>query len=465
MDKFWQSILNNGDTTSKVDIHGSATYLDEKDAGELFSHWNRGLRIEKHYLKKKIMYRGTVVLGVTGSGKSTRTVIPALLYPPKNASIIVLDPSLELYKSTAPYYKHGKKYKVLLLDFALDGAHPNSICFNPIDLLDDDNDGTYRRFARVIIQASGMSEGSSDKFWELSAQSLLESLARSIKHQAPEKRNLLSLYELAGFLLSDKELAIEILSSSLDDDIHLQEIMSFLNLGEKIQGSIIATLRAALSPIVNKNLQQITCSRNELDIAQIRKEKTIIYVSAPEKDISEIRFILSLAMSEVFSKLMIMPDKKELDVLLLCDEAGNIGKLEELPAVMTAIRKRRCGVVLYFQDIGQLYSTYGKELGNTIFNNCYTKIVLPGIGYDSAHKISQQLGNSTVEFIDPNSTEAIPRFIQRPLLYPDEITRLPKDHALLLCGAYKPILLKKLIPFYKSFWQTLKLNHYKNKPL
>jgi hypothetical protein len=82
-------------------------------------------------------------------------------------------------------------------------------------------------------------------------------------------------------------------------------------------------------------------------------------------------------------------------VLLALDEAGNI-PLHNLSEALGVGRGRRCGIVLGYQNIGQLYKQHGRDGAQAILGSIGTMVFLPGLDAETAQYAAKRIGRTTV---------------------------------------------------------------------
>ena len=82
-------------------------------------------------------------------------------------------------------------------------------------------------------------------------------------------------------------------------------------------------------------------------------------------------------------------------MLLALDEAGNI-PLHNLSEALGVGRGRRCGIVLGYQNIGQLYKQHGRDGAQAILGSIGTMVFLPGLDAETAQYAAKRIGRTTV---------------------------------------------------------------------
>jgi TraM recognition site of TraD and TraG len=88
-------------------------------------------------------------------------------------------------------------------------------------------------------------------------------------------------------------------------------------------------------------------------------------------------------------------DETGAPVLLALDEAGNI-PLHNLSEALGVGRGRRCGIVLGYQNIGQLYKQHGRDGAQAILGSIGTMVFLPGLDAETSQYAAKRIGRTTV---------------------------------------------------------------------
>lgn len=87
------------------------------------------------------------------------------------------------------------------------------------------------------------------------------------------------------------------------------------------------------------------------------------------------------------------PDDRERRIWFILDEFPQLGHMPDLLRVPETHRSKGATLVLTAQSISQVYSTYGREDGDTLINLMQTKIILkPGQGSDLVSRLNAWLG-------------------------------------------------------------------------
>jgi type IV secretory pathway TraG/TraD family ATPase VirD4 len=134
----------------------------------------------------------------------------------------------------------------------------------------------------------------------------------------------------------------------------------------------------------------------EIDLYKLRDPGTGVYVIIPEGDATRYRIVLSILFGLAASVTRKTSDNENgAPVLLALDEAGNI-PLHNLSEALGVGRGRRCGIVLGYQNIGQLYKQHGRDGAQAILGSIGTMVFLPGLDAETAQYAAKRIGRTTV---------------------------------------------------------------------
>jgi len=423
----------------------SAKFLTGLRRFLLLNRFKNGLVIDgKARISEKNSLQGTLVLGSTGYGKSTAFVVPNVMTI-KNASMVIIDPSQELYNLTHSYL--AKHFDVKCLNLI---QPEKSHRWQALYTAKTKEDVTM--IADAIISASFKNDNGNNRFWNQSAKNLIAILLTSVLHR-PEQKNLSYIYAMLNrYNDTDKTKLNKELSKQLDRETWL-EYKAMMSQPEKLIGNVIATCRTALAPIITQTLKTVS-SGNDIDIASLRTKPTVLFICIAENRFHEFGLFVSLLLREITETLSIMPKKSDMTVYMLLDEAGNF-YCHKLSSFITVCRKRRVSVSLILQSMRQLRALY-KDDADTIIENTKNHIYFPGLSLEASKMISQKIGNIYEDFNQTYLPTNAKRGRKYPLISPEAIRTLKNGRALFLSGNM-PVVKLKLTPWHQNFWMRLKL--------
>ena len=399
--------------------------------GKILSNRHTGFCLTgRKNLSLKDSYQNALIIGGTGTGKSSVVLIPSLFT--MKSSFIVHDPACENYNNSAGYLKHH--YEIKILNF----TNPLiSSGYNPISRAN--SSAEIQKVASLLVENS-LGKGK-DPFWNTQAVALLAMLISIIKKQEPQYQNLYNVRQLLNQLGSNAE-EVDTLFSRHADDILFSEYKSFLAYDDKVVNGVIATCKATLQIFSDESVAKVT-SFDTLNFQDFRDRRVALFIQNSVADQKYYSVITSLFFEQFFSFVLSrFPKDSEKDIFLLIDEASSLN-LPTLPLAVANVRKHRAGVMLLLQDFAQLIHNYGKQDAEAIKSNCFAKMYFTGQSLETTKELEATLGR--YEYKDDKGAKVI-----RPLMTNDEIRTIKTNKAILICGNLPPIM-ARLKPYYKRF--------------
>jgi len=399
-------------------------------------------------LSPRDSYTNLALVAPTGSGKTTRYVIPNVLQV--EGSVVVTDPAGEIFAATAGHL-HARGFGIQVLQPA---DVTGSAGFNPLRHWREPQE--LRQLAGLL--GSELRSGSADPFWSTAAVNLLWiGLAALNRVPAPEFVNLGNLRWLLNHLGDSAGRLDAFMARHLGDDAQVQaEYRAFCAQDPKVSASILSSARAALELWADRDICALTAG-DTLDVAALRRRRSALYLIVPEHQVRYFSPLLKLVYSACFAHcLQTGQQPEEHPVYFFLDEFGNLGYLPEFATIITTLRKRRCSVSLILQELSQLRAIYGPDVARTIFSGgCGNKLFFAGLDLETANYVEQALGQNTAYDTTFGGIDAHARTLAVPLLRAEEARRLPPEAAVLISGRQRPARLH-LPPYFRvPAWQAL----------
>jgi len=411
-------------------IHGDARWMSRREMRRFFARSNDGLVISpRQRMSREHSFANLALVAPTGSGKTSRFVIPNLLKA--EGSVVVTDPSGELYERTSGHL-HNQGFEVRVLA-PTDLEH--SVRFNPLSRCQTPQE--IRQLATTLAQNAG----NQDPFWTITATNLLYlSLSAVAAVDDGRCRNLGNLRWLLNHMGTGNVAVHRFMSKHLDDDRLFSEYIAFCAQDSKVMASILASARASLELWSDPDICRLTASDNT-GLENLRTRKTAIYLVVPEHQVRYFSILLNLFYSACFA--LCLQDFKEhgaLPVYFFLDEFGNLGRVADFASIITTLRKRRCSLSVILQELSQLTSVYGHHEARTIFaGGCGNKLFFSGLDLETSRYIEGMLGQSTEYDTAFGGFDEHSRTVGVPLMRADHARMMKEREAVLISGGHRPI--------------------------
>jgi type IV secretory pathway TraG/TraD family ATPase VirD4 len=371
----------------------------------------------------------------TGMGKTQVVCLPTILKA--YGSFVVNDPSGEIYTATSGALSQ-KGYDIKVIDFtkAIDG-------YNPLAKIKTTSDAN--KVAHLLVRST-LGNNSSDPFWSIQSVNLLSMIMTLLQHEPEQYRNFVNVRHLILNITANPKLLDTLIARTGNMQL-VQEYKSYLGFDIKLQTSIQATCLAALQIFTDPFVALVTAN-DTLDIDQLRRKKTVIYIHSNTSDMKYYSTLISILFEQITKSIMSsLPADNDLPVYFILDECGSLF-LPTLQIIASNCRKYKAGLLLILQTYEQLIDIYGKQEAESVRANCFARMYMGATSHPTSIELSQQLGK--YEWEDEHGKKGV-----RDLMLPDEIRKLSSSRAILICANYAPLLLK-LTPAYDNPFLRLK---------
>lgn len=432
-----------------------------------------------------IIYNGdmhAITIAPTRTGKDQTAILPNLVR--SQGSMIVIDPKGESARLSAKR-RADLGHQVMVLDpwsitgnaKVSDESRIQNARFNPLDrLMADDPDlaGDVMLYADALVMGE-----SQNPHWPNEAKALIAGFIAYIVTEPLEaqRRNLGRLRDILCLPLAQRDengnvrdetadTLDEILGRMIASDIGFvrNSAYRFLQKEERERASVVATAHANThfleSPRIRESLSKSDFAFSDLKGAT----PTTVYLALPLDRMSAfgrwLRLLISTALIELTRKV---ENEQAQPVRFIMNEFAALGRLE---AVETAFGTMAgLGVQLWAitQDLSQLKRLYGADNWQTFVANAGVFQYFGSRDYETAKYAEHLCGLSTLKKRSvslgtnwsrgsssggSNSSHGGSESVsiddvQRPLIFADELMRLPRDQQLLLIENLPPIMAQK----------------------
>ncbi len=379
----------------------------------------------------------SLIFGSTGSKKTRLFCMPLInILAKAGESFIVTDPKGELYAQTSGLVK-SRGYKTVVLNFRDVGQgdmwNPLSLPYELWQAGQQDEAGfLLLDFAATI--AERQIRNSKDAFWPEAAQSIaIANLYLMMEAATREQNNLMTLSRLSTYRIAPglKELAGMMQRDSVPS-LNYQNTVCIK--ADVTVSGMVASLGGMLR-VFNTNRKLCSMlSDNSFDMRQIGREKTAVYVIAPDEK-TTYHFLITTFIKQSYEILIAEAQKEKnrrlpVRVNYVLDEFCNIPRIPDMPSMISAARSRNMRFYLVAQSQHQLKGRYGED-ADTIKGNCDNWIFLSSRELDLLREVSDLCGELTTPDGKP-----------RRLISPSELQRLDKERgeALVMHARQYPII-------------------------
>jgi len=378
----------------------------------------KGLPIASKRINGKLHYlfseeKGhTMVIGSSGSGKTTGWIFPYLSAVAKNcsgkknkSSFVIADPKGEIYaQCEKPLREAG--YKIRLLNFK-DPNHSDrqNIMVKMYDAwqkwakapkglrkneLRNDADQEIHNFTDNFFEVSSDSR---QKTWDISAVNMIRSfiyamLEDSVPQEKDGKviqptitrdnfslRTMLAIFNSMSFSGSRMADGGYFRNRPKTSDSYKLASGSFLDIAENTWKSVVFEFNLHTKKFASSAIQNLTLY-NSFEYSDLAKEKTALFIRFSDSK-KENYDMVEFFIRDIYTTLIEYADDNKgslpFPMHILLDEFGNLPPSKNFGNVISACRSRNIWFTLVIQSYSQLFGKYGPELANTIKDNCNIK--------------------------------------------------------------------------------------------
>ena len=299
-----------------------------------------------------------MTIGPTGSGKTTRTIIPAVLRYP--GPLVVVDPKGEIEALTRAY-RESLGHPV----WSIRPDTDRSDRINPLETVDRSNLIAEAGRLAHLVSAVGLQPGLKDPFWDQSAIAVLAGyLAHAVLDRNGDPAAIPEAAGLGDFPAPGTlPLAARIGRWSM---VPRARAAMFAILGdtggswdesrmtESIRGIYAHHVRWLHDPAAARVLGPTT-----INLERIRAGLPYtLYVAAPTAHMEVQRPLLRTIIGSLLGLLQQQVARPELNTLLLVDETHLLGEFEPLRTAVTTLRSYGVQVWTCWQHVAQIQHTW-----------------------------------------------------------------------------------------------------------
>ncbi|MEN6595130.1 MAG: type IV secretory system conjugative DNA transfer family protein [Clostridiaceae bacterium] len=363
----------------------------------------------------------TIILGVSGSGKSRRGTLPmvrSLIWAEESFS--VLDPKGEIYDETVEYARRqGFEVHVVNLRHIRESERWNPLTL-PYELGRSDSPENKQISAEMIDELAHSiykKNDSSDPFWTDSARSLFIGAVYALMEYAkPEQVTMAGVYQL--IVNGEKRCGpVSLLKAFVDEmpenSVTSMLLQSYLNTASDTRGGIRSTFLEGISTFTRSEGVLEFLVADDLKIGALDgARKTGVYIILPDENPIFDR-LAGVLMSQLMSHYIRLAQntlggRLPIRMNVCLEELGNVGgALANLPHLMSAGRSRNIRCQLVLQSLSQLTDIYGASSATTILSNADVIVAYRTNHWDTLTELSRKCGEREVDYGAHTSREAL----------------------------------------------------------
>lgn len=433
-------------------IQGLEAFLDELISGKkegkpglehlrnFTSRRNRGLSYDgSDYLQdEKMSFRNALIVGGTGTGKSSSFIIPNLFIDRGSVSYVVTDPSGELSSICAPVMSAFMGFDVKILN--LNDAKKSDF-FNPMSRLSN-SFSDCKQLASILVKSTIGSGSGNEIFWNSSATNLIAVFIYIVMKLDPSFRHPAMVLNMINGLSSGSKKVDELAVQYCDNPLVWAEYKSIKASDQRLLANIISTARVVLNIFQDENISYLT-SKDTFNFEQLRAKKTAFFIVGNSLKSEYNSPIFSSMVTQLFQFLLNdIPLKGSIPVYFLLDELATY-TLPNFELISSVNRKFLVNITGAVQSISQIHKIYSERSCETIMQNMSSQLYFTNQDLPTCKKISEIAGSHWVENEEGKK-------VKEPVLPIETIRTLPSNNAILLLPATKPVLVDQLNPYYQN---------------
>lgn len=350
------------------------------------------LQTAKNIIEIPNPFRGILVIGGAGSGKSESFAIPLIReFSKQNFTGIVYDFKFPtLAQEVEDYYTENNSD---VSRYFLNLSDPKcSHRVNPLNPLYMPYSAYAREYASAITKNLMKESIRKEDFWSRSATDLLTACIWFLKQEHPKYCDLPHVLALIASPYKD---LIKLLATNTESRAMIISLVTAVEseASEQIAG-VVGTLQGAVAQINTPEFMFIMGGDDFYLGANEPDYKSVITIGSNPTISSTIAPLCSLIIS-VSSKMMNQPGKEKSFIML--DESPTVF-IPNIEVIPNTGRSNKISTVLFVQDLSQLVDGYGKEKADVLFASCANHFYGKVSSSQTADVLSKQFGREDKYF-------------------------------------------------------------------
>lgn len=354
-------------------IQGLTEFMYPKVNQQMLTNKPEGVVFGKNrnkYVRKRPDEDGHVlIIGGSGSGKSSCLIIPTLLVS-KDIGSFCIDIKGELSYKASEY------------------TDSRTVVFNPLDrfsygydvfyMLDDKsgNQKIFETIQNVVYSLISLSASEQNPFWKSSARNLL--LGLMINYY---KKGVVNFIDIVDKILSRqiKEQVEDIINEGYITSNEYKLLIQFKDLADDTLSGVVTEMINNINFFaVDNDIRYSLRDNPKMMNPTMIEEQKHIFVVVQEYKLTAYSQVLHLIINQMLSELERRPEDSK-QVMLIIDELARIvseSKIERLLDAARTLRSRKVNLLLVTQSVDSLMVSYSEKEIQDLMSNCSYKVIL-----------------------------------------------------------------------------------------
>jgi len=341
----------------------------------------------KYVSKPETIHNHTLIIGGTGSGKTSGIVIPTLIS--WQSSVFAIDIKGELYEKTRKFRNEAKIKIFNPEDSFAYGYDPYYVLRNTNDI-----SGEARALALSICP---LPADIKEPFWIKSAQNMLTGFIvyffvynlnfsetmKTIKYRPV--RETISQIMLTG-MEEHKDnkgnIQLRIKERLTTEEIvimekSIPEISQFSGMDDRTLSGVFAELSNHITVFATSDDLQRALSGGEKCLTPYDLVHGYdIYCCIPQHKLDQWKDLLGMMCNQFLKTFERRPESSTKPILFFVDEFPSLGKIDTITTGLATLRSKKIHIALCIQSKSQLDVIYGEKIAEVIADNCPYKAIL-----------------------------------------------------------------------------------------
>ena len=380
----------------------------------------------------------TLVIGTTGSGKTSAVVNPLIYSLIKHReSMVITDPKGEIHAGFANLLK-DRGYKIVVLNF----RNPNlGNAWNPLTLpYRLYKEGNVDKASELIDDVASniiKDKKSQDPFWENSSADYFAGCALGLMEDGTEEEcniNSINFMTTVGEeKIGSKTFIQEYFTMKGENSNAYVFASNTINSPNETKGGILAVFRSKIRLFASREQLSEMLSHSDFDMESIGKEPTAVFIVIHDEK-TTYHALATIFVKQCYETLIAVAQANggplPVRTNFILDEFANMPALKDVTTMVTAARSRQIRFTFIIQNFSQLNEVYGKEDAETIRSNCQNLIYILTTELSALEEISKLCGE--VKNKKDDKTES------HPLITVSDLQKLKMNEVIILRNRLHP---------------------------